>query len=211
MSSIPQAHRKRYFCAVLAILFFTLSNHAKAQQALERYQSIPRDSLSLTSIDIAALRNRKELEMIPWEVISAFGKQELGIDPLLISTVDISAGMPSVNGPEFGASIKTTVPVDIAKLNDKLFAGITTSPKAKDMQVRNVHGAPMKVVQFDPQTLLFGTEATLRRDLDKLDLIDCFRPTGSNVVIFDGSIRFLSKDIDELALEALVTSSGGER
>ncbi len=163
MSSIPQAHCRRCFCAVLAILFFTLPNRAEAQLAPDRYQSIPRDSLSLTSIDIAALRNRKELEMIPWEVISAFGKQELGIDPLLIATVDITAGMPSVNGPEFGASIKTTVPVDIAMLNDKLFTGISTSPKVKDMQFRNVHGAPMKVVQYDPQTLLFGTEATLRR------------------------------------------------
>ncbi len=163
MSLCSQAFRRSSSWAVFAIVIYSLAHRTEAQQAPERYQSIPRDSLSLTSIDVAALRNRKELEIIPWEVISAFGKQELGIDPLLISTVDITAGMPSVNGPEFGASITTTIPVDIAKLNDKLFAEITTSPKVKDMQFRNVHGAPMKVVQSDPQTLLFGTEGTLRR------------------------------------------------
>jgi len=51
---------------------------------------------------------------MPWEVISAFGKQELGIDPLLITSIDIATGMPTLNGPEFGAVIMTSAPVDIA-------------------------------------------------------------------------------------------------
>lgn len=48
-------------------------------------------------------------------------------------------------------------------------------------------------------------------DLDQIDLTECFRPKGSNVDMFDGSVRFLSADIDELVLEALITSAGGER
>ena len=151
------------WAVVLALLMQSQPSQLDAQQIPERYQSIPGDSLSLTSIDVASLRSRKDFEIVPWEILSAFGKQELGIDPLLISSIDIAAGMPSINGPEFGVSITTTAPVDIANLNGKLFGGITASPKVKNMRFRTVNGAPMKVVQSEPQKVLFGTEGTLRR------------------------------------------------
>lgn len=47
-------------------------------------------------------------------------------------------------------------------------------------------------------------------DLHEVDLIDCFRPTGSSVAIFDGSIKFLARSIDPGVLKAMVTSAGGE-
>ena len=162
MISVAKVPRIHLLWSVI-VLILSQFPPAVAQEIPERYLSIPNDSLSLTSIDIASLRNRKELEIVPWEVISALGKQELGIDPLLISSIDITAGMPSINGPEFGASIRTTAPVDIANLNAKWFSGVTASPKVKDMRFRAVIGAPMKVIQSDPQKLLFGTENTLRR------------------------------------------------
>ena len=71
--------------------------------------------------------------------------------------------MPSINGPEFGVSILTTAPVDIADLSGKLFADVTASSKVKDMRFRTLKNAPMKVVQSEPQKVLFGTEGTLRR------------------------------------------------
>ena len=163
MSSVAVSSRKHLLWAVLALLVQCRSSQVDAQQIPDRYQSIPGDSLSLTSIDVASLRSRKDLEIVPWEIISAFGKQELGIDPLLISSIDIAAGMPSINGPEFGVSIKTTGPVDIANLNGKFFGGIVASPKVKGMRFRIVNGAPTKVVQSEPQKVLFGTEGTLRR------------------------------------------------
>ncbi len=163
MVSFTNSILRHPFCFVITILIQFASQRAEAQQLLERYQSIPRDSLAITSIDVASLRNRKDLELVPWEIISAFGKQELGIDPLLISNLDITAGMPSINGPEFGVSIMTTAPVDIADLSGKLFAEVTASPKVKDMRFRTLKSAPMKVVQSEPQKVLFGTEGTLRR------------------------------------------------
>ncbi len=162
MTSVAKFPLKHLFWTVL-VLVLSQNPSAEAQQIPDRYLSIPGDSLSLTSIDVAALRTRKELEIVPWEIISALGKQELGIDPLLISSIDITAGMPSINGPEFGVSIRTSAPVDIANLNAKLFAGVTASPRVKDMRFRALIGAPMRVVQSEPQKLLFGTEGTLRR------------------------------------------------
>ena len=47
-------------------------------------------------------------------------------------------------------------------------------------------------------------------DLHEVDIVDCFRNTGSNVGFFDGSVRFLSRNIDQSVLRALITSNGGE-
>jgi hypothetical protein len=123
--------------------------------------------LSITSIDVGVLRNRKDLELIPWEIISAFGKQELGIDPLLIESIDIAAAMPSPKGPEFGGVIRTKKPVDIKDLSENIFSETVESPKVKGLFSRNVLQAPIKVAQAEAQVILFGTEGTLRRMLGK--------------------------------------------
>jgi len=156
--------RKLIFCAAFATLL-PAQTQLNAQTPADRYLAIPADSLSISSIDVASMRNRKELEIVPWEIISAFGKQELGIDPLLISSVDIAAGMPTLNGPEFGAIILTSAPVDIADLSNKLFSPVTDSPKVKGMRFRTLleSSVSIKIVQSDPQKLLLGTDSTVRK------------------------------------------------
>ena len=151
--------------AALAVAMFCPLQLAKAQTVQDRYLAIPADSLSLTSVDVATMRMRKELEVVPWEVISAFGKQELGIDPLLIASIDIAAGMPTLGGPEFGAVVMMSAPVDIANLSNKLFSELTTSTKVKGMRFRTLrdNSVPIKIVQTEPQKLLVGTDGTLRK------------------------------------------------
>ena len=146
---------------------FALSTNLSAQAPSPRYSQTVADSISITSIDVGAIRNRKDLEMVPWEIISAFGIQELGVDPLLIESVDISASMPSPNGPEFGGVIRTTKPVDIADLSSKLFGEVASSSKIKGMRSRNANDAPIKIAQTEEQVILFGSEGTLRRMLGK--------------------------------------------
>ncbi|MCY2985930.1 MAG: DUF1559 domain-containing protein [Planctomycetota bacterium] len=156
---------RKLFVGVAFATLLSAPTQLNAQTPAERYLSIPADSLSLTSIDVASLRNRKELEIVPWEIITAFGRQELGIDPLLISSVDISAGMPTLNGPEFGAVILTSEPVDIVNLNNKLFSLVTESPKVKGMRFRNLlnSNVAIKIVQLEPKKLLVGTDTTIRK------------------------------------------------
>lgn len=151
---------------IMMVLLAALCCHSSLYgQAADRYKMIPGDSLVVYSVDLDDIRKLKELEVVPWEIISAFGKGEIGIDPLLISTIDFATSMPSVNGPEFGIVIKTKEPVDIADLSDKFLAEVTISPKNKDMKFRNLLEAPGKVVQTEPQTLLVGSEGTLRKML----------------------------------------------
>lgn len=158
---------RKFFLWTAFATLLPASTQLRGQALPDRYLSIPGDSLSLSSIDVASMRNRKELEIVPWEIISAFGKQELGIDPLLITSIDIAAGMPTLNGPEFGAVILTSAPVDIASLSNKLFAPVTDSPKVKGMRFRNLLDSNLviKVVQSEPQKLLVGTDATVRKML----------------------------------------------
>jgi hypothetical protein len=47
-------------------------------------------------------------------------------------------------------------------------------------------------------------------DIDEIDLRTAFPPDGSNVGIWDGSIKFITSSIDENVLEALLTHAGGE-
>jgi len=156
--------RLRFVVAI--VLFFIVGNTSLlSQQVSDRYAQIPGDSLSITSIDFETIRNLKELEMVPWEILAAFGKQELGIDPMLISTIDFTSGLPSLNGPEFGVVIKTKAPVDIAQLNGRLFSDMTRAPKNQNMKVRSLNDAPAKVVQLEPLTVMVGSEGTLRRML----------------------------------------------
>jgi len=154
--------RKLFACGLFCC---SIVSHCVAfgQTVPERYAQIPSDSLVVSSIEFDAIRNLKELEMIPWEILAAVGKQEIGIDPMLISTIDFTTGMPSVNGPEFGVVIKTKAPVDIAQLNKNYFADMTVSPKNKNMKIRSLNNAAVKVIQSEPSTLLVGSEGTLRR------------------------------------------------
>ena len=167
IKSIPY-HRLSFSLLSMALFVsITLPKESSAQAPSARYSQIVSDSISITSIDVWSIRNRKDLEMVPWEIISAFGIQELGLDPLLIDTIDFSASMPSPNGPEFGGVVRTTKPVDIAKLSSKLFDETIDSPKIKGMRFRNFNQAPMKIAQSEKQVMLFGSEGTLRRMLGK--------------------------------------------
>ena len=167
IKSIPY-HRLSFSLLSMALFVsITLPEESSAQAPSARYSQIVSDSISITSIDVGSIRNRKDLEMVPWEIISAFGIQELGLDPLLIDTIDFSASMPSPNGPEFGGVVRTTKPVDIAKLSSKLFDETIDSPKIKGMRFRNFNQAPMKIAQSEKQVILFGSAGTLRRMLGK--------------------------------------------
>jgi len=73
--------------------------------------------------------------------------------------------MPTLNGPEFGAVIMTSAPVDIASLSNKLFSELATSTKVKGMRFRTLrdNDVPIKIVQSEPQKILVGTDGTLRK------------------------------------------------
>jgi hypothetical protein len=126
---------------VVFCVHFLSASRAQVQVA-ERYQSLPGDSIVVASLDFGGVIDRKDLEFMPWEVYSALGKKELGIDPLLLDTIDLAIGMPSPKGPEFGAIFRTKAAVDIEDLSNSNFQPVVASPKVKDLRSRDILNVP---------------------------------------------------------------------
>jgi hypothetical protein len=164
IASILGRSRLRNFPTVLTMMLCCQHSASTiAQEVPARYRSIPSDSVSVLSIDVQVLRNQKEFDVLPWEIITAIGKQELGIDPLVVDTLDFCASMPGMNGPEFGIAFATKDEVDIASLSAKIFSEIAEAPKIDGARFRAMRTAPVKVFQVLPKSVLAGTEGTLRR------------------------------------------------
>lgn len=166
--------RESVICGlVYAIALALLTSSLPCQQVFaqatvasnERYSDIPGDSLAIVSLDVEAITKQKALEALPWEVWSALGREQLGFDPVTIQSVDLTLGMILPSGPEFGLSIRTSKPVDIAKLPDQVLSPVEISPKNKSLRFRNTLDTPipMRVAQVEPNVVLVGTEGTLRR------------------------------------------------
>lgn len=123
---------------------------------------LPQDSIVVFYLDVAAIKNQKELEVVPWEVLSAAGKDAIGVDPLLATQVWGTVGLPSMNGPEFGIRISTSQPVNIDDLNGEMFGPVKSSAKTPNIKLRPMNGAPISVVQAN-DTFMVGSEGTLRK------------------------------------------------
>lgn len=153
-------HRKLSAVGVGLLAFACQLNSAYAQEKSAIY--LPQDSIVVFAIDMATIQNNKDLEVVPWEVASAAGKEYVGVDPLLASQVWGAVGLPSLAGPEIGIHITTSQPVNIDDLKPEFFGPAKTSAKAPDVKLRPMTDTPMSVVQ-NKNGILFGTEATLRK------------------------------------------------
>lgn len=149
--------------AGLGVWLLTLlgqSNLSIAQEKPSVY--LPQDSIVVFAIDVAGIQGNKDLEVVPWEVLTAAGKDEIGVDPLLATQVWGAVGLPTLSGPEFGLHITTSQPVNIDDMKEKYFGPTKTSAKAPDVKLRPMNDSPFSIVQ-NKINLLFGTEATLRK------------------------------------------------
>ncbi len=273
--------RNRLRFVAVAVAFSCQYQALEAQTIADRYLAIPADSLSLTSIDIATMRHRKELEVVPWEVISAptIGiltglllpavqaareaarrmQSQNNVKQLLLSIHNHESAFKriparatkSANGkPLLSWRVAMLPYVEHAalyqqfhldepwdsehniKLLDKM-PGTFKHPSFVGPAGHTVYLAPFHestVCNLDKPrfgNITDGTSNTIALfevndahavpwtkpddlDLHELELVDCFRPLGSNVGMFDGSVQFISPSIDLSVLKAMVTSAGGE-
>lgn len=145
----------------LAVLVLVFNSLALGQT--EKLSSIPKDSLAIVSVDVSAIRQSKEFELLPWEVLSVLSREELGVDLLLANSVEVSIGLPSPL-PIFGAAIRTAKPVDIRDLTIPGMGEIQQLPKNPKVRFRQVPGdVPLRVAQQDDSTVYFGSDGLLNR------------------------------------------------
>lgn len=145
--------------AVFAIALNWASS-AKAQESQAPF--FPDDTSVVVYVDVPAIRSHKDLQLIPWEVVTVSGKESLGADPLLITKAWGSASFTDMQKPGLGIRIQTSKPFDIADLNPQIFDEVRTSDKSPGTKVRKMYGDELSIVQANDQ-YMFGTEDTLRQ------------------------------------------------
>ncbi len=126
--------KKCVFKFLVAVSLFGAYSSSRAQEPSNRFQALPADSIAIVSVDLTEIRKLKELEFVPWEIISVGSKEQMGIDVLLADTVDVVLGMPGPSGVEFGASILTSADVDIADLKLPDLKEVQTSPRRAELR-----------------------------------------------------------------------------
>lgn len=150
---------------VAGLTAFALSPELKAQDAPARYGDIPRDSVAVASLEVSQMRDSKAFAAWPWEVFDVLCREQFGFQLNDIETIDASVLMPT-NQPEFGLSIRTSKPMDIAELSEKIATPTESAPNDNSLRFRDVLEYPLlRLAQKDPQRMLMGTQGTLRRML----------------------------------------------
>lgn len=136
-------------------------------QEVERYDDIPADSLVVASIEVDDIITSQQFQAWPWEILSVLCREQLGFDLNEVESIDATVSMPSPS-PEFGLSIRTKTPYDIAKLSDEIASPLETAPKDNQLKFRDMKEAPqIRISQKDPKRILIGTQGTLRRMLSQ--------------------------------------------
>lgn len=154
--------RKR---ALLAVSLMLHQSTAHSQEQKDNLESLPSDSIAIISLNVGTVRNHPDLALTPWEVVSALSTEQLGVDFLKSQSIAICVGMPSPSGPEFGAVVTSKEKIDIGDLKMPGLGQIEESPKNAQLRFRKLSGAPARIAQQEPQAILAGTDATLRRIL----------------------------------------------
>lgn len=157
--------KKSLFALIATLSLLSSGVSINAQEKPNRFQTIPADSIAIISVDLNSVKKIKELEFVPWEILSVGSKEQMGIDVLLANTVDIAIGMPGPSGPEFGASILTSQDVDIADLTIPDLKEIQTSPRRAELRFREMNYSPVRFAQQTSKQLYMGTDGMLRRML----------------------------------------------
>ncbi len=139
----------------------------KAIEPPERFGDIPSDSIAVASIDLAALRDKPEMKLVPWEIADVACREQLGFSLSNVESIDVTLGMPSPM-PEFGCSIRFANAADIGDLSDEMATPVEVAPKDESLRFRDLLEYPMiRVAQRDERRVLVGTQGTLRRMLSQ--------------------------------------------
>ncbi|MEI8211354.1 MAG: DUF1559 domain-containing protein [Planctomycetota bacterium] len=152
--------------ALFSMVVFAGSIPARSQE-IERYSDIPSDSIAAGSIDVSTIIASPQFQAWPWEIMSVACREQFGFDLKDVDSIDFTVSMPSPM-PEFGLSIRTKIPFDVASLTDQVASAIEVAPKDSTLRFRDLREVPnVRIAQKDPQRVLVGTQGTLRRMLSQ--------------------------------------------
>ena len=166
-----------------------------------RFGDIPGDSIGAFSLEFGKMRLIKDFELWPWEVLDVAAKEQFGIQLDQIEAIDGMVLMPSPD-PEFGLSIRTKVPFDIADLSDQILTPVEQGAKDAQIRFRDFSENPlMRVMQREPQRVLLGTQGALRRMTSSR-----LQPGGEFIGLVQNSPAMLKMAVNFESLRDLVSA-----
>lgn len=150
--------------SIAALLGFGASlNAAEPAKGIDT-AFVPQEAFAAVVTHPRRVLSSPELELWPIEVISVAAKQELGVDPLDIEQVLSVFAWPEPGEPPVGGVLRFVRPYDPATALAKILAGA----EERSVGQRTYRYAPrhqMSVCFVDPQTIVLGSDAMVRKML----------------------------------------------
>ncbi len=121
-------------------------------------QHVPQQTIASVSLWPKQIAAGSRMRMLPMEVLSAAGLENVGIDPLLLDRVDVLVGLPGPAGPQFGALIHSSQELSLKQIRSEILdeQGLLDDGGFQYVQLRG----PEEIIvhQLDSQTALLGTK-----------------------------------------------------
>ena len=120
---------------------------------------VPAEAVTAAVVNLRKLKRSPGLELMPWEVLTAAGIQELGFDPLKIEQVLVTAA-PQNQAPGFslGAVVSLSSPVT---LKQEFLSRAEPILVAGHKAFRFPINPPVELAQVNGKTLVIGTPGFL--------------------------------------------------
>ncbi len=135
------------------------SVHAAQRSALQGVEYIPAEAVAAAVVNFKKLKTAPGLELMPWEILTAAGLQELGFDPLEIEQVIAVVAPPSMApNPGLGAVVSLSSPVT---LKPALLARAERVLVAGKQAYRFRINPPVELVVINGKTMVLGTPGFL--------------------------------------------------
>jgi type II secretory pathway pseudopilin PulG len=143
--------------ALLAVLVPRV--HATQKSALQGIEYVPAEAVAAVVVNFKKLKTAPGLELMPWEILTAAGLQELGFDPLEIEQVIAVVAPPSMApNPGLGAVVTLSSPVT---LKPALLARAERVLVAGKQAYRFRINPPVELVVIKGKTIVLGTPGFL--------------------------------------------------
>ncbi len=134
--------------------------HAAQKSALQGIEYVPAEAVAAAVVNFRKLKTAPGLELMPWEILTAAGLQELGFDPLEIEQVIAVVAPPSMarRPPGLGAVVSLSSPVT---LKPALLARAERVLVAGKQAYRFRINPPVELVVINGKTMVLGTPGFL--------------------------------------------------
>ncbi len=142
---------------------------AAEKAAVLDIEYVPAEAVTAAVVNVRKLKRSPSLELMPWEVLTAAGIQELGFDPLKIEQVLVTAALQNqAPGFSLGAVVSLSSPVT---LKQEFLSRAEPILVAGHKAFRFPINPPVELAQVNGKTLVIGTpgflESMLKSAADK--------------------------------------------